>query len=103
MNTKENILIIDAMKYVDKKTGEIKSRVGFIFNSDKHLKSTDKFVGFNELSCFYDGDIVSKLSTELIMKPVIGIFEVKTNQSNPMKTNSILTAIEYKGNVYNLL
>lgn len=103
MNTKENILIIDVMRYADKKTGEIKSRVGFIFNSDKHLKNTEKFLGFNELSCFYDGDVVAKLSQDLIMKPVVGIFEVKTNASNPMRTSSILTAIEHKGNVYHIL
>lgn len=103
MNSKEKILIIDAMKYVDKKTGEIKSRVGFIFNTEKHFKSTDKFLGFNELSCFYDGDIINKIPKDAIMAPVEGIFEVKTNQANPMKTSSILTGIEYKGNVYNLL
>ena len=103
MNTKERILIIDAMRYTDKKTGEIKSRVGFIFNTEKHFKNTEKFLGFNELSCFYDGDVVAKLKSDFIMKDVIGIFEVKTNASNPMRTSSILTAIEYKGNVYNLL
>ena len=103
MNTKENILIIDVMRYVDKKSGEIKSRIGFVFNSEKHLKNTEKFLGFNELSCFYDGDVVCKLNPDLIMKPVIGIFEVKTNASNPMRTSSILTSIVYKGNVYSLL
>lgn len=103
MNTKENILIIDVMRYVDKKTGEIKSRIGFIFNSDKHFKSTDKFLGFNELSCFYEGDIVAKIPQEAIMKPVVGIFEIKANQSNPMKTSSILTGFELKGNVHNIL
>lgn len=102
MNTKENILIINVIRYFDKKTGEIKSRIGFIFNSDKYLKNTDKFLGVNELSCFYDDDIVAKLPTDLILRPVVGIFEVKTNPSNPMITSSVLTAIEHKGNVYKL-
>lgn len=103
MNTKEKILILDVMRYADKKSGEIKSRLGFILCSQKHKKNTDNFKGFNELSCFYDLDILDKVPQDTILEPVDGIFELRPNQSNPMRTNSILVGFEYKGNVYKLL
>lgn len=103
MNTKEDILIFDVMSYTDKKTGEIKSRIGFTLCNEKHFKSTDKFVGFSELSCFYDGNILSKIPKEVMLEVVTGVFEVRTNASNPMRTSSILSAIEYDGDVYRIL
>lgn len=103
MNTKELIIIIDAIRYIDKKTGEIKTRIGFVFGSEKHLKKTDKFVGFSELSCFYDGDLIERIPKEVIMKPIEATFEIRNNQSNPMKSSAILSSYEFKGNVYKLL
>lgn len=103
MNTKEKVLIIDVMSYSDKKTGEIKTRIGFILPDEKNKKATDNFKGYSELSCFYDGNLVSKVPNDCINQVVEGLFEVKPQQSNPLRTSSILTAIEFKGNVYTLL
>ena len=103
MNTKEQVMIIDVMRYADKNSGEIKSRIGFVLIDEKHKKSSDKFLGYAELSCFYDGDLVFKIPKNLILLPVTGVFEIKPNQANPLRTTSVLTAIEYKGNVYHFL
>lgn len=103
MNSKEKILILDVMQYEDKKTGEIKSRIGFVLCDDKHFKATEKFVGFSELSCFYNDSIVNKVPKELILEPVDGIFQLSPSSTNPLRTTSILTGIEYKGRVYKFL
>jgi hypothetical protein len=98
---KERIVLLNVLKYKNDK-GE-GTRVGFIFaNSDK-VQDTDKFIGYSELSQFYDADTFSKFKKEMIGKPVDAYFKVVSSPSNPLKTRSIIEKIEYENNVINLI
>ena len=51
---KTKIMILSVLKYTDKKTGEVKTRLGFIFDDENYNVENSSFKGYSELSCFYD-------------------------------------------------
>lgn len=98
------IEILSVLKYTDKKTGEIKTRLGFIFEDEKYLVQNKSFKGYSELSCFYNGDKVFEMLTpDMFRKPIKCTILVENNPSNPLKTTSKVEKLVYGNNVYNLL
>lgn len=101
---KANIIILSVLKYTDKKTGEYKTRLGFIFNDKIYNVNNKSFKGFSELSCFYDGDkVFDVITNDMINKPIECSIKVEQSANNPLKTNSKIEKISYAGSVYNLL
>lgn len=101
---KAKIIILSVLKYVDKKTNETKTRLGFIFDDEQYNVSNKSFKGYSELSCFYTGDVVFETITkDMIKKPLECVIRVEQSASNPLKTNSKIEKVSYAGSVYNLL
>lgn len=101
---KTKIMILSVLKYTDKKTGEVKTRLGFIFDDENYNVENSSFKGFSELSCFYDGDSVfDTITKDMIKKSLDCNIRVQQSVSNPLKTTSKIEKISYAGNVYNLL
>lgn len=104
MNAKEKIVLLSLLKYADKNTGEVKTRLGFIFANPDKMQKSDKFKGYAELSQFYDGDkVFNSIDLSMIGTDVMASFKVISNPTNPLKTRAIIESIEYKGHVINLL
>lgn len=101
---KEKIVLLSVLKYTDKDSGVIKSRLGFIFASPDKKQDSKNFKGFAELAQFYDDDrAFTLIKNDMLGDCVDATFKVVSNPSNPLKTKSIIEKIEYKGNVINLL
>ena len=106
METK--IIILNALKYADKKTGKDCTRLGFIFGDSENIQLTEKFKGLSELSVFYStgpkaGEVFDIISEELIMKLVDATISEMPNPINPLKSTKVITSIKYKDHVYNLV
>lgn len=101
---KSKIIILSVLKYTDKKTGEVKTRLGFIFDDPQYNVSNNSFKGYSELSCFYNGDnVFNVISPDMIKKPLDCSIKVEQSASNPLKTNSKIEKVSYAGSVYDLL
>ena len=98
---KEEILILNVLKYENEKgTG---CRLGFIFNSDDKIQNTDKFRGYPEVSQFYDVSVFDKILPEMIGVPVTAVIEQKSDTRNPLRTRQLITKLQYKNNVIDLV
>lgn len=88
---KSEIVILSYLKGKSKNNKDF-TRIQFAFG-DK--QDTEKFKGVSILDCFYDGhDVYNKLNTNLILKRVIGEFELKVDLYDPLACKKILKKID---------
>lgn len=99
---KEKITILNVLCYEkDNKKG---TRLGFVFSSENKLSNNDKYKGFSEISCFYEGDkVFNSIPLDMIGVPVDVTLKSVADFKNPLNTRNIIDTISYKGNVINLL
>ena len=99
---REKITILNVLCY--DKDGKKGTRLGFVFTGDDKLSNNDKYKGFTEISCFYEGhDVFNKIALDMIGKPVDVTLKSVADFKNPLNTRNIIDTIVYKGNVITLL
>lgn len=101
---KFNIMLLNAMTFTSKKTGEVLSRVGYIF-TDKETKTNGlKFKGYGEQCSFYSGTgAFEKVPFEWMGKQVLAHCEDRSYPSNPLETRKVIVKLEFDGKVIDLL
>lgn len=92
---KLNVVILNVMKFKDKKTNKEKVRIGYFFNGQDSIELGNNFKGVAELSYYTDDlswfDIISK---DMILTSCIMEFEEKRYPNNPLKTYMVLKDIK---------
>lgn len=92
---KLNVVILNVMKYKDKKTNKEKVRIGYFCNGQDSIELTDKFKGVSELSIYTeDTNWFEIISKDMILHTCIMEFEEKRYPNNPLKTYMNLKTIE---------
>ncbi len=99
----EKILIVNSLVFADKKTGEVKTRLDFIFVDPEKFTMNKSFKGYPKGSCFYSGNLLEKFPNELFMNSVLGTLVSKPNTYDPMKSSLVLKSLKYKDRVFSLL
>lgn len=90
-----NVVILNVMKYQDKKTNKDKIRIGYFCNGQDAIEIGNKFKGVSELSIYSD-DITwfDKITKDMILNSVVMEFEEKRYPNNPLKSYLTLKNIE---------
>lgn len=101
---KLSVTMLNIMKYEDKKTGELKVRIGYILNSKEAPKYTEKFKGISELSYFTkDVNVFDKVKAEHLLTPVEFVLEEVPSANNPFRKIAVLQAIITKNETISLV
>lgn len=97
----QEIIILNVMRY--KKDEREGSRISFILSDNR--QESNNFDGYPVVDEFYkETSVFTKVTKEMIMEPVIGIFRPKQETKSPLRTKLSLAAIETDdGSVINLL
>lgn len=98
-----DIMILNVLDYTDKKTGELKSRMSFIFADKEYFQDTEKFLGFGEVSLFYNKSIRNKIPKSAIGKSLKAKIQTRGSFRNPMKSYSNIESIVVDGKSIDLL
>lgn len=98
---KEKIVLLNVLKYSNDR-GE-GTRIGFIFADESKKVTTDKFIGYSEISQFYNSSVFDKFNSDLIGKPITATFKTEQNPANPLRTRTLISSLEYNGRTINLL
>lgn len=98
------IILINAMKYKDKTTGEEKTRISYIPVDKGALQSGINFKGYTDIGGYSNRtDILDKLQESDFMNQAILIGEEVTNARNPFKKSMRLKQLVTKNATIDLL
>ena len=64
MNREFKIQLLNVLEYEDKKTGKIKTRIGYIYASKEFCSNTDKFIGRSENAYYVNGGLKNLFTLE---------------------------------------
>lgn len=103
MDMKEKLIITNVTVFPDKKTGEIKTRIGFLLADKKNFVSNRSYKGYAESATFYNGDIKDKVPDDAILSPLYGELVSVRSQRDPLRSFMNLKSFTYNGHVVNLL
>lgn len=79
-------IILNVLKYTDKKTNKDKLRIGYILSDENSFQNTDKFKGYSELSYFCDDlELFQKIDKSFILNNCIFTFDEVSYPSNPLR------------------
>lgn len=80
------VILINAMVYKDKSTGEMKTRIGYIPVDKGALQSSQNFRGYTDIGGYSNRtDILDKLTDKDFMNQATLIGEEVSNARNPFK------------------
>ena len=100
---KYQVELTNCLTYNDKKTGEVKTRLGYRLKDNKYNQSTAVFKGFAEMSYFLLGtDLFNKLKSEYFGIPAELTIEEQPSLSNPMRKTAVLKQIRIGNEVINV-
>ena len=98
------IILINAMKYKDKETGQEKVRIGYVPFGKGALRNDTNFKGFTELGGYTDKtEVLNQLKETDFMQEATLIGEEQTNPRNPFKKYMKLTTLITKNATISLL
>lgn len=98
------IVLINAMKYKDKETGQAKVRIGYVPFGKDALRNEEKFKGFTELGGYSDRvDVLNELKDNDFMQEATLVGEEITSPRNPFKKTMKLTKLITKNATISLL
>lgn len=98
------IILLNAMKYKDKETGQDRIRIGYVPFDKGALRDEDKFKGFTELGGYSTRvEILSELKPNDFMQEATLKGEEVTNPRNPFKKTMKLTQLVTKNATISLL
>lgn len=98
------IVLLNAMKYKDKETGQDKVRIGYIAFGKEALRNEDKFKGFTELGGYSSRvEILNELKDTDFMQEATLYGEEVQNPRNPFKKTMKLTKLVTKNATISLL
>lgn len=81
-----SIILLNALKYKDKKTGEEKLRLGFCPIGKGTYRNTDNYLGYTELGAYCDNiEVMSELKESDFMQGATLIGEEEISSVNPTK------------------
>lgn len=101
---KIQIILLNAMKYKDKETGQDKVRLGYVPFDKGSLRDEDKFKGFTELGGYISNvEVLNNLQKTDFMQECTLIGEEITNPRNPFKKSMKLTTLITKNATISLL
>ncbi len=106
MDTNElSCTITNLLKYQDKKTGEDKIRIGYIYQEKGSCMDTDKQKGFPELSAYvkYSDELWKTITLKDIFQPAIFVFQEQKSAYNPFRVINILKTIKVNDKVISIL
>lgn len=96
-----NIMILSAMDY--EKEGKQHGVLNFIFADPQYFQKTDKYLGYNNCTQFYNNFIRNVLPDEVIGKPVKAKLVSQSSLKDPLKVYNVIESITANGKVINLL
>lgn len=92
------IIPLNILRYQDKKTGLTKSVLGFIFYDKKYYTDEDRFIGYPNLTQFYNTDILTILKPyDIIGKPVKATLCTRTKYKNPTQMRNYIERLNIGG------
>lgn len=98
------IVLINAMKYKDKETGQDRIRIGYVPFGKDALRNEEKFKGFTELGGYSSRiEILNELKESDFMQEATLYGEEVQNPRNPFKKTMKLTKIVTKNATISLL
>lgn len=98
------IILLNAMKYKDKETGQDKVRIGYVPFDKGALRDEEKFKGFTELGGYIDKvEVLNQLKTSDFMQEATLKGEEVSNPRNPFKKSMKLTQLITKNANIDLL
>lgn len=98
------IVLLNAMKYKDKETGQEKLRLGYVPFGKEALRNEEKFKGFTELGGYTDKvDILNELKDTDFMQEATLVGEEVSYAKNPFKKYMRLTKLITKNATISLL
>lgn len=99
---KENMLIINACRWTDKKTSELKAMMSLVFMNEDSIANNDNFFGSNVLNISFPVEKFEILRN-LRMQVVEADIDFVNNTNNPLKPKTILKSLKTSdGKVFNL-
>lgn len=98
-----DIMILNVLDYADKKSGELKSRMSFIFADKEYFQDTEKYLGYGEVSLFYNHSIRDRIPKTAIGKCIKAKIQTRGSYRNPMKSYSNIESITVDGKSIDLL
>lgn len=98
------VIIQNVLKYEDKQTKKMKTRLGYFLNTEEAYQNSDKFKGIAELSYFgNDTQIFDKLELKHMGKAATLVFSKEASKSNPLRDSLILKKIVFKDETVDIL
>lgn len=98
------IVLINAMKYKDKETGQDKVRIGYVPFGKDALRNEEKFKGFTELGGYTERtEVLNELKETDFMQEATLIGEEISYAKNPFKKYMKLTKLITKNATISLL
>lgn len=99
---KQNILILNAARYTDKKTKELKALMNIVFLNQESIADNENFFGSNPITISVDPEKFEILRG-LCMESVLAEIEFLTNARNPLKPKTTIKSLKTnEGKVFNL-
>lgn len=95
------IMILSAMDY--EKEGKEHGVLNFIFADAQYFQKTDKYLGYNNCTQFYNNFIREVLTEDLIGKPVKAKLVSQTSSRDPLRTYNVIESITSNGKTISLL
>lgn len=98
------IILLNAMVYEDKKTKELKTRIGYVPVEKGSLQNRDKFKGYTDIGAYVSKtDILEKLNETDFLNQATLVAEEVQNTSNPFKKSVRLKQLITKNATIDLL
>lgn len=99
---KEKILILNACRWSDKETGELKAMMSIVFTNDESIADNKNFYGASPIiiSLKVDNfDIIRPLAMQVVQAEI----EFVNNARNPLKPKTTIKSLKTQdGKVFNL-
>jgi len=99
---KEKVLILNGVKYVDKKTGDSKAMLNVIFMNDESIADNKNFFGSQAIVISIDAEkfeIVRQLKMQVVQAEI----DFVNNSRNPLRPKTVVKSFKTQdGKVFNL-